>query len=117
LTFCQSFDNLKQIIDFLFTKGFKMQRNKSGLKRNKQSKVRRIRNRVLKSKIHTSFTAIVSSIESKNKNDAEKSLKTYMSEIDKAVKKGIIHRNNSARKKSRIMKKLANTFKDTKQSA
>ena len=40
-----------------------------------------------------------------------------MSEIDKAVKKGIIHKNNSARKKSRIMKKLANTFKDTKQSA
>lgn len=94
-----------------------MKRNKSGLKRNKQSKVRRLKNRVLKSKIHTAFTSLVSSIDSKNKNNTDNNLKIYMSEIDKAVKKGILHLNNGARKKSNIMKKIRNTFKDSKQSA
>jgi len=94
-----------------------MKRNKSGLKRNRQNKVRKLRNRILKSKVHTSFLMLQTAIEAKNKQDVDNILKTYISEVDVAVKKGILHTNNGARKKSRIIKKIRTVFNNEKQSA
>jgi small subunit ribosomal protein S20 len=94
-----------------------MQRTKSGLKRKRQNAVRKLRNRVLKSKVHSAFLKIKSAIDTKKKDDIVANLKEYMSEIDIAVKKGIIHTNAGARKKSRIVKKIKAVLKEEKQSA
>lgn len=90
--------------------------NMSALKRERQDKAKRLRNRILKSKIHTAFRKLSEAIPAKNKEEIEKKLRTYMSEVDKAVKKGILHKNTGARKKSRMMKKIAKELQE-KQSA
>ena len=38
--------------------------------------------------------------------DAQEAVRTAVSELDRAAKKGVIHRNNAARRKSRLMKQL-----------
>ncbi len=88
--------------------------NKSALKRERQNTERKIRNRVIKSKVKTAFKKLSDSIDSKKKDEVEANLKLYMSEIDKAVKKGVYHINKGARNKSRIMKKISQTFKEKK---
>jgi small subunit ribosomal protein S20 len=94
-----------------------MQRTKSGLKRKRQNAVRKLRNRVLKSKIHSTLLKTKSALEAKKKDDIVVCLKEYMREIDLAVKKGIIHSNTGARKKSRIVKRIKAVLKEEKQSA
>lgn len=88
----------------------------SALKRERQNITRRDRNRILKSRVHTAFIKLVGSMDSKNKEEVENRLRTYMSELDKAVKKGILHINKAARNKSRIVKKINSVFNE-KQSA
>ena len=46
-------------------------------------------------------------MESSDKPAAEQVFKEFVSEIDKAVSKGVMHRNTAARKKSRLSKTLA----------
>ena len=87
--------------------------NKSALKRERQDVERRLRNRIIKSKVHTAFRRLVEAINSKNREDVEAKLRVYMSEVDKAVKRNVLHRNNGARKKSRIVKKIKTTFGET----
>lgn len=87
--------------------------NKSALKRERQDVERRLRNRIIKSKVHTAFRKLAEAINSKNREDVEAKLRVYMSEVDKAVKRNILHRNNGARKKSRIVKKIKTTFGET----
>jgi len=41
-----------------------------------------------------------------NRNAAEAALKVAIKNLDRAAEKGIIHKNNAANKKSRLMKKL-----------
>ncbi len=85
--------------------------HKSVLKRERQSLVARARNRVYKSKIHTSFLKLTGALNSKNKAESDKLLSDYFSTVDKAVKKGIIKTNNAARKKSRMVKRINLVFK------
>ncbi len=84
--------------------------HKSVLKRERQSLVRRVRNRVYKSKIHTSFLKLMEAVSAKNKENVDGLLSQYFSNVDKAVKKGLIKKNNGARKKSRIVKTIKATF-------
>lgn len=83
----------------------------SVLKRERQNETRRKRNRIIKSKIHTAFKRVIEAIQAKNKEDIDKKLKNYYSEIDKGVKRGIFHKNKAARKKSRITKKVNESLK------
>lgn len=78
----------------------------SVLKRERQNEVRRSRNRVVKSKVHSAFRKINEEIFAKKTENLEKLLKSYHSEVDKAVKKGIFHRNKAARLKSNMVKKV-----------
>ncbi|OHD09837.1 MAG: 30S ribosomal protein S20 [Spirochaetes bacterium GWD1_27_9] len=91
--------------------------NRSVLKRERQNKVRRDRNRVIKSKVHTAKIRLVEAIETKNREDVEMRLRTFMSEVDKAVKRNIFHRNKGARLKSRIVKKIKDVFNEHKQAS
>jgi len=84
----------------------------STIKRERQSVERRLRNRAVKSKVHTAFLNLTEAINSKNRENVEAKLRIYMSEVDKAVKRNILHKNNGARKKSRIVKKIKTVFNE-----
>src|SRR5258708_7508991 len=81
-----------------------MPNNASAEKRQRQEQKRRLHNRMVKSIVKTNVTkarqAITSGLES------EEAVRAAVSELDRAAKKGVIHRNNAARRKSRLMKQL-----------
>jgi small subunit ribosomal protein S20 len=89
-----------------------MPNNPSAEKRMRQEQKRRLHNRMVKSVVKTNVTkarqAIVSGV------DAEVSVRVAVSELDRAAKKGVIHRNNAARRKSRLMKQLNKLTTQTK---
>ena len=79
---------------------------KSQIKRNRQNEKRRVRNKAVRSEMRTRVKAARTSAEAGDENSAE-NLKLAIKHIDKAASKGIIHKNNAARKKSRLIKSLA----------
>lgn len=74
----------------------------------RQEQKRRIVNRRSKSIVKTAITkarqAIVLPVV--NEEAAAAVVRAAVSELDKAAKKGVIHKNNAARRKSRLMKQL-----------
>jgi small subunit ribosomal protein S20 len=74
---------------------------KSAFKRLRQQEKRRLYNKANRSKMRT-FIKKVRMAESKD--EALKRLHEAYSVIDKMAKKGIIHKNNAARKKARLAK-------------
>ena len=79
-----------------------MANTKSAVKRMRQSETRRVRNRTIRSQVRTAVkTARAAG------GDA---LRTAVAEairaLDKAVTKGVIHRNTAARKKSALARRL-----------
>lgn len=82
-----------------------MSKNKSVQKRIRQAEKARLRNRHYKSLMRTSISKVRNA---ESKEDAQELLKTALSVIDKVTRKGIIHRNNAANKKSRLSQFVAN---------
>ncbi len=82
-----------------------MANTKSAKKAIKVQERRRVRNQMVKSKVRTSIKRARAVLED-GSGDATTQVLKAVSELDKAVSKGIIHRNQAARKKSRLMKKL-----------
>lgn len=79
---------------------------KSQIKRNKQNEKKRLQNRVTRGStraaLYKARTAVV-----ENQDNSEEAVMKAIAALDKAAQKGVIHKNNAARKKSRLMKKLA----------
>jgi small subunit ribosomal protein S20 len=78
----------------------------SARKRARQAVKRNARNRAAKSAVSTDRKTVLAAIEAGNKAEAQKRFRDYASELDKAVKKGILKANNADRRKSRIQLKL-----------
>ena len=78
---------------------------KSQIKRNKQNETRRLRNKAVKSEIKTRVKSAVS-LAAAGTPDVD-ATKLAIKRLDKAVTKGIIHKNQAARRKSRLMKRIA----------
>ena len=78
----------------------------SAIKRVRQNAKRRNRNRMVRSRARTFVKKANASIATGDKPLAEKDVRAAISELDRATQKGIIHRNNAARRKSRLMKNL-----------
>jgi len=76
---------------------------KSQIKRIRQNEVRRERNRSVRSELKTRTKSALASAEAGAEN-AEETLRVAMRRIDKAAAKGIIHPNQAARRKSRLMR-------------
>ena len=68
---------------------------------------RRLRNRYFTGKARTFVKKARETIEGGTIEEARAATLTAISALDKAAEKGIIHRNNAARRKSRLMKQLA----------
>ena len=62
------------------------------------------RNKAIKSKVKTSIKKVEVAVENKDKAAAEAALKEAISTISKATSKGVYHKNNCARKVSRLTK-------------
>ena len=77
---------------------------KSQIKRNRQNERRRLRNRQVRSEIHTRTKVAVAAAE--QGEDTTESLRAAIRRIDSAASKGVLHRNTAARKKSRLVKRL-----------
>ncbi len=78
---------------------------KSQIKRNKQNETRRVRNKAVKSEIKTRVKSAVA-LATAGTPDAD-ATKLAIKRLDKAVTKGVIHKNQAARRKSRLMKRVA----------
>lgn len=75
---------------------------KSAKKRILVIETKTLRNKMIKSKIKTMVKKVEAAIAAGDKAAAEASLKNAISEISKAASKGIYHKNNAARKISRL---------------
>jgi len=82
-----------------------MPNNAAAEKRMRQEQKRRLHNRSIKSLVRTQITKARTAITAGDEN-SEEAVRNAVSELDRAAKKGVIHRNNAARRKSRLMKRL-----------
>jgi len=86
---------------------------KSAIKRNRQNEKRRLRNRHYAGRARTFVRKARTAIESGEIEDARQATLVAISALDKAAEKGILHKNNASRRKSRLMKHLAELEKQS----
>ena len=77
---------------------------KSAKKRILVSRKRADRNKSVRSRIKTAVKKVDAAIEAGDKAAATEALRAAVSELDKATKKGIYHKNTTSRKVSRMTK-------------
>jgi small subunit ribosomal protein S20 len=80
---------------------------KSQIKRNKQNEKARQRNKAVKSALKTSVRQFREAAETGDADKATQAMRTAYVKLDKAVSKGVIHRNQAANRKSAIAKRAA----------
>lgn len=79
---------------------------KSQIKRNKQNQKRRMRNRVYRGTARTYVRKAEAAIKVGDAQASQEEALKAIKALDKAASKGVIHKNNAARRKSRLVKKL-----------
>jgi small subunit ribosomal protein S20 len=80
---------------------------KSAAKRARQAEVRTTRNRSTLHKLKTLSRSSNSAFQAKDKKSAADKVRELSSALDRAVKRGTIHRNTANRRKSALARKLA----------
>ena len=80
---------------------------KSQIKRNKTNQKAQDRNRAVKSEVRTAVRSAREAIQAGDKETAATAVKTASRKLDKAVSKGVIHKNQAANRKSAIAKQAA----------
>jgi small subunit ribosomal protein S20 len=80
---------------------------KSQEKRIKTNERRRLRNKSVKSSLHTAVRGFRAAVESGDKDKAGDLLVTTSRQLDKAASKGVIHKNQAANRKSAMAKAAA----------
>ncbi len=83
-----------------------MPNTSSALKQVRVTQRRRLRNKSIQSLCKTSITKAERLIFSGELESAQEAAVAAISSLDRAAGKGVIHPNNAARRKSRLMKKL-----------
>jgi small subunit ribosomal protein S20 len=78
--------------------------HKSALKRAGQNERRRMRNKAVKTTVKNEIKAVRLTTAEGKAQDAAARLNSAKSKIDKAAKKGVLHRRTAARKISRLAK-------------
>ncbi len=84
-----------------------MLNHKSAIKRVKQNEKRRAINRGNRGSLRTQIKKLRLALAENNKTESQELLSPTVSIIDKAVNKGIIHKNTAARYKSRLTSHIA----------
>lgn len=83
-----------------------MANHKSAIKRIRTSERRRVRNRFFISRARTEIKSARTQIGNGDLNAAREATLAAIRTLDMAAAKGILHKNNAARRKSRLMKRL-----------
>ncbi len=87
---------------------------KSAKKRNAQNQVRHLRNKAVKSEVHTYVRKYTNAVTKKDQELALSALRELESELDNAGRKGVMKANAVSRKKSRMAKLYNVTFAKAK---
>ena len=77
----------------------------SAIKRIRSSARKRRRNVLVRSSVRTALKNANAAVQDEPAQSAQV-VRRAVSELDRAAEKGIIHKNNAARRKSRLMKKF-----------
>jgi len=80
--------------------------HKSALKRAKQSETKRLRNKAVKTRVKHLVKNVQQAVDGGSPDSANAELNAARSAIDKAAKKGVIHKRTAARKISRLAKRV-----------
>lgn len=80
---------------------------KSQIKRNRQNEKRRMRNRIYRGRARTFIRKANQQMEVGDLEAARVTTLLAVKALDKAAQKGVVHKNNAARRKSRLIKKLS----------
>ena len=83
-----------------------MANHKSAIKRDRQSKIRRMRNRMNKSKMKSAIRRVEEALVAGSEEQAQEALKRAVPIIQKTVSKGTIHSKTASRKISRLTKRV-----------
>lgn len=86
-----------------------MANSSTAAKRHRQNIKRRVRNRMVKSELRTNTRRLFELVQSQSTEDAKKQYLSVASLLDRAVSKGVLHKNTAARKKYRLHKVLTGT--------
>ena len=78
---------------------------KSQIKRNKQNLVRHERNKAVRSELKSRAKSAVTAAEA-GADDVDERLRAAIKRLDKAAAKGVIHKNQAARRKSRLVARV-----------
>ncbi len=92
-----------------------MAKIKSAIKNIRKSEKKHLQNQIKKSQFKTSVKKAL--VSAQKGEDASKLLSDAFSKLDKAAKTGSIHKNQAARRKSRLVKKIKEFEKVGVQSA
>ncbi len=80
---------------------------KSQIKRNAQNEKRRLRNKSVKSELKTAVRSFREAADSGDAEATQKALRHASRKLDKAVSKGVIHKNQAANRKSAMARQAA----------
>jgi small subunit ribosomal protein S20 len=80
--------------------------HKSALKRARQNEVRKIRNLSYKTRSKKAVKAVRSAIAGNSGDQAKENLRTAISTLQKGTSKGVIHKNKTSRKISRLNRQV-----------
>jgi small subunit ribosomal protein S20 len=80
---------------------------KSQIKRNKQNEKRHQRNKAVKSELKTLVRKAREATDAGDKDTAVEATRVAARKLDKAVSKGVIHKNQAANRKSALMKRAS----------
>ena len=83
-----------------------MASHKSALKRAKQNEVKRIRNKSYKTKVKKAIKEVRTAVANNSAEQSRQNLVKAVSIIQKTTSKGIIHKNQAARKISRLTRQV-----------
>jgi small subunit ribosomal protein S20 len=79
---------------------------KSQIKRNRQTIKRQARNKAVRSELRTRTKRAITALDT-GAEDGEEALRLAVKRIDKAAAKGVIHKNQAANRKARLMRRAA----------
>jgi small subunit ribosomal protein S20 len=79
---------------------------RSQIKRNRQNERRRLANKAVRSELRTRSKSALTAAEH-GADESGEALRAAVARIDKAAAKGVIHKNQAANRKSRLMRRYA----------
>lgn len=79
---------------------------KSAIKRIRVNNKKRVRNQSVRSDMRTHIKNVEALVEASDLEGAQEAFQQTSRIIDKAIQKGVVHRNNGNRQKTRLAKKI-----------